>query len=315
MRACPKVVLCGAFPEGIKKRLEREAEVISVPLEEEAIYAAVKEAEAFILRNMPRVDDAFLSRAPKLRVIGRYGVGLDNVDLKAAKGRGIRVVYTPGANADAVAEHTLALLFALAKRLRFWHDALVRGDYHLRWTERSVEVQGKTLGLIGFGHVGRAVAQRAKAFGMCLLVYDPFLDPQTILSAGAKPVSLEELLKRSDFVSLHVPLTKETYNLLDRERLARMKRGAFLINTARGEVCDIDALYEALDSGHLAGVAMDVFPEEPPDVSHPFFHHPNFLGTPHVAAHTPETLERMGLIVAEQVLKVLRGEEPDFAAV
>jgi D-3-phosphoglycerate dehydrogenase len=178
-----------------------------------------------------------------------------------------------------------------------------------------VQLQGKTLGIIGFGHVGRAVARRAQAFGMRLLVFDPLVSAETVASFGAERVNLDDLLRESDFVTLHVPLTNETRHLINRERLALMKAGSFLVNTARGEVCDLDALYEALQSGRLAGVALDVFPDEPPDVSHPIFRHPNFLGTPHVAAHTPETLEHMALVVAEQVLKVLRGEEPDFAVV
>jgi D-3-phosphoglycerate dehydrogenase len=295
--------------------LQAEASVQVVPIDRNAVADALRDADAFILRNMPFVDEELLTNALRLKVIGRFGVGVDNVDLEAARRRRIRVVYTPGANADAVAEHTLALLLALAKRLRFWHDALVRGDYHLRWTERSVQLQGKTLGIIGFGHVGRAVARRAQAFGMRLLVFDPLVSAETVASFGAERVNLDDLLRESDFVTLHVPLTNETRHLINRERLALMKAGSFLVNTARGEVCDLDALYEALQSGRLAGVALDVFPDEPPDVSHPIFRHPNFLGTPHVAAHTPETLEHMALVVAEQVLKVLRGEEPDFAVV
>jgi D-3-phosphoglycerate dehydrogenase len=309
----PRIVLCGVFPETALKRLQAEASVQVVPIDRNAVADALRDADAFILRNMPFVDEDLLVNAQHLKVIGRFGVGVDNVDLEAARRRRIRVVYTPGANADAVAEHTLALLLALAKRLRFWHDALVRGDYHLRWTERSVQLQGKTLGIIGFGHVGRAVARRAQAFGMRLLVFDPLVSAETVASFGAERVNLDDLLRESDFVTLHVPLTNETRHLINRERLALMKAGSFLVNTARGEVCDLDALYEALQSGQLAGVALDVFPDEPPDVSHPIFRHPNFLGTPHVAAHTPETLEHMALVVAEQVLKVLRGEEPDFA--
>jgi D-3-phosphoglycerate dehydrogenase len=311
----PRIVLCGVFPETALKRLQAEASVQVVPIDRNAVADALRDADAFILRNMPFVDEELLTNALRLKVIGRFGVGVDNVDLEAARRRRIRVVYTPGANADAVAEHTLALLLALAKRLRFWHDALVRGDYHLRWTERSVQLQGKTLGIIGFGHVGRAVARRAQAFGMRLLVFDPLVSAETMASFGAERVNLDDLLRESDFVTLHVPLTNETRHLINRERLALMKAGSFLVNTARGEVCDLDALYEALQLGRLAGVALDVFPDEPPDVSHPIFRHPNFLGTPHVAAHTPETLEHMALVVAEQVLKVLRGEEPDFAVV
>ncbi|MFA0759216.1 MAG: hypothetical protein PVTTEEND_000152 [Candidatus Fervidibacter sp.] len=311
----PRIVLCGVFPETALKRLQAEASVQVIPIDRNAVAEALRDADAFILRNMPFVDEELLTNALRLKVIGRFGVGVDNVDLEAARRRRIRVVYTPGANADAVAEHTLALLLALAKRLRFWHDALVRGDYHLRWTERNWQLQGKTLGIVGFGHVGRAVARRAQAFGMRLLVFDPLVSAETVASFGAERVNLDDLLRESDFVTLHVPLTDETRHLINREHLALMKQGSFLVNTARGEVCDLDALYEALQAGQLAGVALDVFPDEPPDVSHPIFRHPNFLGTPHVAAHTPETLEHMALVVAEQVLKVLRGEEPDFAVV
>ncbi len=311
----PVVILCGTFPEVAERKLLEEAEIRRIPIDRDELCQAVADADALILRNMPYVDDEILSHAGKLKVIGRFGVGVDNVDLEAARKQGIRVVYTPGVNADAVAEHTFALLLALAKRLRFWQDALLNGEYRLRWTEKSFEVQGKVLGVIGFGYVGRAVAQRAKAFKMRLLVHDPFVPPEIVSSFGGESVSLEELLSQSDFITLHVPLTEQTRGLINRERLTMVKRGAFLINTSRGEVCDLDALYEALQSGQLAGVALDVFPKEPPDVSHPIFRHPNFIGTPHVASHTPETLERMALVVVEQVLKVLRGEEPDFAVV
>ncbi|MFN4180038.1 MAG: hydroxyacid dehydrogenase [Armatimonadota bacterium] len=311
----PLVLLCGSFPAVAEELLEREATIKRVAIDRDELCRAITDADGLILRNMPYVDDEILNCAPKLKVIGRFGVGVDNVDLEAAKKRGIRVVYTPGVNADTVAEHTFALLLAVAKRLRFWHDALLRGEYRLRWTEKSFEVQGKVLGIIGFGHVGRAVAQRARAFKMRLLVYDPFVSPETASSFEAESVSLEELLSQSDFITLHVPLTEQTRGLINRERLALMKRGAFLINTSRGEVCDLDALYEALQTGQLAGVALDVFPKEPPDVNHPIFRHPNFIGTPHVASHTPETLDRMALVVVEQVLKVLRGEDPDFAVV
>ncbi len=311
----PLVLLCGSFPVVAEELLEREATIKRVAIDRDELCHAITDADGLILRNMPYVDDEILNCAPKLKVIGRFGVGVDNVDLEAARKRGIRVVYTPGVNADTVAEHTFALLLALAKRLRFWHDALLKGEYRLRWTEKSFEVQGKVLGIIGFGHVGRAVAQRARAFKMRLLVYDPFVSPEIASSFEAESVSLEELLSQSDFITLHVPLTEQTRGLINRERLALMKRGAFLINTSRGEVCDLDALYEALQTGQLAGVALDVFPKEPPDVNHPIFRHPNFIGTPHVASHTPETLDRMALVVVEQVLKVLRGEDPDFAVV
>jgi phosphoglycerate dehydrogenase-like enzyme len=150
---------------------------------------------------------------------------------------------------------------------------------------------------------------------MRVLVYDPFVPTEVVASFGAESVGLKELLSQSDFITLHVPLTDETRGLINRDRVALMKHGTFLINTSRGEVCDLDALYEGLQSGKLAGVALDVFPNEPPDLSHPIFKHPNFIGTPHVASHTPETLNRMALVVVEQVLKVLRGEEPDFAVV
>lgn len=311
----PLVVLCGVLPPVAEKRLSQEANVKRISIDRNELALALRDADGLILRNMPYVGSEILNQAPKLKVIGRFGVGVDNVDLDAARERGIRVVYTPGANADAVAEHTFALLLALTKRLRFWHEALVKGEYRLRWTEQSTEMKGKTIGIVGFGHVGKAVAERAKAFKMRIVVHDPFVSQEVISSFGAESLTLGELLRQSDFVTLHVPLTKETRGLINRERLALMKRGSFLVNTSRGEVCDLDALYEGLQKGQLAGVALDVFPNEPPDLSHPIFRHPNFLGTPHVASHTPETLNRMALVVAEQVLKVLRGEEPDFAVV
>ena len=264
-----------------------------------ALAAELAHADGLVVRSSTRVTDELLEQAPRLRVIGRAGVGVDNIDLDAATRRGILVMNTPGGNATSVAEHTLALLLALARLVPQLNAAIHAG----RWEKSGalgVELRGKTLGLVGFGRVGSEVARRARALELRVLAYDPYISEGVAEEAGVELVPLDELVSRSDFISLHAALSPATENLINAGSIAKMKRGARLINTARGELVDEAALAEALRSGHLAGAALDVFAVEPPRNS-PLLGLPNVIATPHVAGSTEEAQEEVGTQIAQQV--------------
>jgi D-3-phosphoglycerate dehydrogenase len=255
--------------------------------------------------------DAFTRRvfeaAPRLKVVSRFGVGYDAIDCAAAAEHGVWVTITPGTNEQSVADHTLALLLALARDLVPEANATRRGEWR---RPIGLELAGLTLGLIGFGRIGRQVATRARAFGLQVLVYDVAPDPAAAAEVGARLVDLDTLLAGADFVSLHAPATPETRDLINAHTLAKMKRTAYLINTARGELVDEAALARALASGQLAGAALDVFKQEPPDPTHPLLSLPNVIATSHVAGITWQSAERMAALAVENILAVLRGERP-----
>jgi len=279
----------------------------------EEIHEAVCHADAAIMRIHPLSGET-IRAAQRLKVIGRFGVGIDNIDLEAATERGIPVVYTPGANARAVAEHALSLTFCLLKRLRFWNQELLAGHWDARWTDHSDDIVGKTLGVVGLGNVGRHLARLAEGVQFRVIGCDPMLTVRAAKQFGVELLSLKETFQQADVLSLHVPLTDETRELVNADSLTWMKEGAYLINTARGALLDLDAVYQALVTGRLAGVGLDVYPTEPPDLSHPLFQHPGFIGSPHCASHTQTTLDEMGRIVAREVAAVLRNERPLFVA-
>lgn len=272
-----------------------------------ALLARLADVDGVMVRNMTTVDRAFLEAAPRLRVIGRIGVGLDNLDLRAISERGIVVCYPPEENAVSVAEHVFALLLSLARHIPA-ADRCVREGRWDRSRHIGIELAGRTLGILGLGRIGFRVAVRARAFGMRVLAYDPYLVPQhpAVTETGSELAPLEEVLTRSDVVTLHLPLTEETRHLIDAERLGRMKPGSLLINTSRGPAVDERALYEALVSGHLGGAALDVREQEPPGES-PLHTLPNVLLTPHIASWTEESLHRVISTVAADVDRVLSG--------
>jgi D-3-phosphoglycerate dehydrogenase len=265
----------------------------------ETLNAQIADADALIVRSATKVTPELLEKAPRLRVIGRAGVGVDNIDLEESTRRGVLVMSTPGGNAVSVAEHTFALLLSLARQVPRLDKAIHEG----RWEKSSAagtEVRGKTLGLIGLGRIGSEVAVRAEAFDMHVLGYDPYISEAAAREVQVELVPLERLLAESDFVSLHTALSPATQNLINANTLAQMKQGARLINAARGELIDEAALAEALKSGKLAGAALDVFTEEPPKNS-PLVGLPNVIATPHVAGSTAEAQEEVGTQVAVQV--------------
>ncbi|WP_038072227.1 hydroxyacid dehydrogenase [Thermus scotoductus] len=268
----------------------------------ESLRKMLAEATALIVRNRIRVDGALLEGAPRLRVVGRLGTGLDNVDQEALRARNVVLVYAPGANALGVAEYVLAALFHLARNLP---RAAQGGD---RLALGGFELAGKTLGLVGLGEVGLRVAQRARALGMRVVGYDPLRKPweAALEGAGVELLPLEAVFSEAHFLSLHAPPTPETRGLVNRRTLARMRPGAYLINTARGELVDHGALYEALREGHLAGAVLDVTHPEPLPEDHPLRGLETCLITPHIAGLTREAQARVGERVVQGVLEVLR---------
>lgn len=264
----------------------------------------IADADALVVRSAVDVNAALLSHAGKLRVIGRAGVGVDNVDLEAATRQGIAVMNTPGANAVAVAEHTFALMLALARFIPR-ADATTRAG---KWEKKSLqgsELRGKTLGIAGLGKVGLEVARRARSFAMNVIAHDPFVSSTVARELNLRLVSLDELYAESDYLSLHVGLTPQTAGMINAEAIQKMKRGARLVNCARGELIDDAALAAALQSGHLAGAALDVFPQEPPKNS-PLLALPNVIATPHIAGSTHEAQEAVGVQIAMQVKEYLK---------
>ncbi len=248
-----------------------------------------------------------LAAADRLKVIARYGVGVDQVDLEAARARGIVVTNTPGANAVSVAELAIGLMLALARHIPEAVAATRAGA----WPRLAgVSLRGKTVGLVGLGAIGREVARRLAGFDCRVLACDPCADAETARALGVEPVPLPDLLARADFVSLHVPVTPETRRMMDERALAQMKRGAYLINTARGELIDEDALARSLASGHLAGAALDVLCQEPPPPGHPLLGLPGVLITPHAGAHADDAMNAMGRMAMTDCLRVLQGLEP-----
>ncbi len=279
---------------------ERSWEVVYLPgTRQELLAEELRDADALIVRSATRVSAELLDHAAQLRAIGRAGVGVDNVDLEAATKKGIVVMNTPGGNAVSVAEHTMALLLALARRL-------VRADSSLKngqWEKEKLlgsELRSKTLGLIGLGKVGTEVARHAQAFEMEVIAYDPYISSLIAGEHNVKLVSLEELLKTSDFISLHASATPETHHLLNARTLALTKPGLRIINCARGELINEEDLLQALESGQVAGAGLDVFEIEPP-LDFRLAAHPNVIATPHIAGSTEEAQEIVGIRIAEQV--------------
>ncbi len=266
-----------------------------------------------VVRTAP-FNREIIEAADTLKVIGRHGVGVDNIDLQAATEKGIVVVNTPLANATSVAEHTILAIGALAKRMRVMDSAVREGRWEVRNEYKCVDLEGKVLGLVGLGRVGSLVAKKAAAaFNMQVVAYDPYIAPETARSLGIELcVNAEEIFRRADVVSLHTPLTPETRALVNANRLRMMKPGAFLVNFSRGEVVDEKALYEALKNGTIAGAALDVFDPEPPGKNNPLFGLDSVLLSPHSAALTQECVIRMATGAAEGVVDVLSGRPPSF---
>lgn len=265
----------------------------------------VGDFDAMVVRSMTQVDRDLLAAGKKLRVVGRAGIGVDNVDVAAATERGILVVNAPTANLVSATEHTFALLLALARNVPAAQISMRAGEWNRKQFLGS-ELHGKTLGVVGLGRIGQGVASRARAFGMGIVAYDPFLDASAARRLDIELGDLDAIISVADVVSLHTPLTDQTRNLFDRDRIARMKPGSLLVNCARGGIVDEAALLEALEEGTLAGAALDVFAQEPP-TDRRLIDHPRVVTTPHIGAQTREAQERVATETAKMLLAALDG--------
>ncbi len=284
--------------------LQTNADIrVSAPgkLERAALLEAVVDADAMIIRSGVTADAELINSAPQLKAIARAGVGVDNVDLAAATAQGVVVMNTPGGNTISTAEHSIGLMLALSRHIPQGHQSLAEG----RWERKAftgVELKGKTLGIIGLGRIGQAIAARAQAFEMNVIAHDPYLPPEVAAAMNAPLLALNEVYASSDYLSLHTLVTDETRAMINAESIARMKRGIRIINAARGALINAADLAAALQSGQVAGAALDVFEQEPPPADHPLIGLPNVVHTPHLAASTSDAqitvaVEAAGLVI------------------
>ena len=308
-----KVLLYEEMREEGKAILKEKAEILFArSLEEGSLIQEAKEIDGIIIRANGKVTRRIIEAAPGLKVIGRHGVGVENVDLEAATEKGIWVVNTPDANDISVAEHFFGLALILSKMLKKGEMALREGRWEARYQYIGNELHGKTLGILGFGRIGKAVGRIGyKGFDMKVLYYDALRFEEVEKEIEAVKANLEEVMSRSDFISINLPMLPVTKGLIGEKEFGMMRPTAYIINLARGPIWDEKALYKVLKEGRIAGAGADVFEVEPAAKEHPLLQLENFIGTPHSAAHTEEALRRMSL-VAVDILRVLEGKEPVY---
>ena len=307
----PRVLVKEKIAESGVELLRDDFEVeLGLEMSADELNERIGEFDGIVIRSQTRLTADLIARASRLKVIGRAGTGVDNVDVNAATKRGIVVVNAPESNAVAAAEHTLALALALCRNIPQAHSSLVGGDW-ARSRFAGNELYGKTLGVIGFGRIGQLVAHRAQAFEMEVVAFDKFVAAERFRELGVERAEAsDQLYANADIVTIHLPKTLDTVNWIDAEAIAQMKDGVRIVNCARGELVDLEALEEALDSGKVAGAALDVFPEEPV-TDHPLFARDNVVVTPHLGAATAEAQDRAGTITADQVRRaLLTGSSP-----
>ena len=302
----PKVLISDKMdPNAARIFEERGCEVDVKPgMTPDELKAVIGEYDGLAIRSATKVTKDILDAAPNLKVVGRAGIGVDNVDIPYASSKGVVVMNTPFGNSITTAEHAIALIFALARQI----PAADSGTQTGKWPKNDfmgVELTGKTLGLIGAGNIGSIVAARALGLKMKVIAYDPFLTEDRAIELGVEKADLDTLLARADFITLHTPLTDQTRNILSAENLAKTRKGVRIVNCARGGLIDEAALKDMLDSGHVAGAALDVFAQEPPPADHPLFGTPGFICTPHLGASTTEAQVNVALQVAEQMADFL----------
>jgi D-3-phosphoglycerate dehydrogenase len=302
-----KILLTDGLHENGQAILRAGAQVDNHPdIPADELLTVVGDYDALIVRGRTKVTAAVFAAAKKLKAVGRAGVGVDNIDLTAASAHGVTVVNAPISTSLAVAELAIGLMFAVARMIPRADSTMKAGQWIKKQLE-GVELSGKTLGVIGMGNIGGEVARRCGALGMKAIGYDPLIPADVIAKRGAEPVSLAELYARSDFITLHIPLTAETRGMLNGEAFAQMKRGVRLICAARGGVVDETALLGALEAGQVAAAGLDVFATEPPGLT-ALVAHPNVVATPHVGAQTEEAQTRASEDIASEVLAVLNGQ-------
>ena len=267
----------------------------------------IQDYDALIIRSRTKVTKEVIQAALKLKVIGRCGVGVDNIDVAAAREKGVKVVNAPSATSTAVAELTIGLLFALAREIPKADASMKRGEW-LKKEMMGVELYGKTLGIVGFGRIGSTVGQMAAAAGLRILACGDFTIPETIRIVGGEMMMMDDILDKSDFITVHTPLTEKTRNMIDAETIARMKNGVYIICTARGGVINEKDLLDALNSGKVVGAALDVYEKEPP-VFMELIKHPRVITTPHIGGQTHEAQKRAAIDIAKEVMAALKGEK------
>ncbi|MEM2918891.1 MAG: hydroxyacid dehydrogenase [Candidatus Altiarchaeota archaeon] len=302
----PKILITDKLDEKAVNEAKKFADVeLAYGISHDELLKKIENFDAIVVRSGTKVTRDVIEKS-KLKVIGRAGVGLDNIDLKAAYEKGIVILNSPEAATSSVAELVFGSLICLLRGI-LKADKSVREGKWERTKFMGYSLKGKTIGIIGFGNIGKDVAKKAKAFGMKILAYDPKLNKKDAENEGVKKVSLDELIENSDIVTLHVPLTEETKNLLDKEKIGKMKNSAVLLNFSRGEVVDEYALFEALSSGKIRGAALDVFKEEPPKDS-PLLKLENVVLTPHLGASTYEAQEEASLTIIEKIRQFFTGK-------
>lgn len=288
---------------------DRGFEVVVEPgMSPEALLAAIPEFDGLLVRSASKVTAEVLAASPRLKVVGRAGTGVDNIDLAAATANDVLVMNTPGGNAVAVAEFVLGLMLAIGRHIAVADRSMAEG----RWDKKKLkgtEINGKTLAIFGLGHIGRALAPRAAAMGMTVLGYDPFVTAEQAASFGIEKVDLDDAFARADVLTFHLPLTPDTRHMVDADTLAKTKPGVWVINAARGGIVDEAALHAAVESGHVGGAALDVFEKEPMAADHPLRDHAKVIVTPHLGGSTNEAQVNVAVMVAEQVGEFLGGGE------
>jgi D-3-phosphoglycerate dehydrogenase len=299
--------------DGIKIFKDQGFEVeVKTGLSPEDLKAAIKGVDGLVIRSGTKVTPDLLAAADSLKVVGRAGTGLDNVDIPAATEKGVVVMNTPGQNSNAAAELAIGHIFALSRHIARGYRGLKEGKWEKKQL-RGREIKGKTLGIVGMGNIGRILAELGAGCKMKVIGFDPYLDDGEIKARGAEPVSFEDLIVRADYVSIHVPKSKETASLFNAENLAKMRKGAYLINCARGGIVDEEALCDALESGQLEGAALDVFEQEPLPADARILFRDDLTCTPHLGASTFEAQVNVAVAVARQMCAYLKGGPAEFA--
>lgn len=303
-----RVIITDGLQDSGITMLEREMAVVDRKgITADELLKEIADYDAIIIRSRTRITRQIIEAAPKLKVIGRAGVGVDNIDLVAAKEKGITVVNAPSATTTAVAELTLGLIFALAREIPRADASIKRGEW-LKKDLVGAELYGKNLGIIGFGRIGSAVGQMAAAVGMRIIACCDFNIPETIRIIGGELMMMEDIIEKADFIAVHTPLSDKTRGLINKDAIARMKDGVYLICTARGGIIDEADLLDALNSGKVAGAALDVFESEPP-TNRDLLNHPHLIATPHIAGQTAEAQKRASVDISREVLAALKGEK------
>ena len=308
----PLVILAGPIHADGVKQLESEARVVMTNEETEAGFIKVaQEASGILFRAKPLCTRSLMAACQQLKVVGRHGVGLDTIDLPAATDLGIPVVHAPGSNSNSVAEHAIMLMLALAKQAVVVDRRTRLADWSKSRSQGLLEMNGRTLGIIGVGNVGRRVAKTAAALGMRVIAYDKYVSADELRSRGVEPMpDLASVLRQADVLTCHTPHTDETHHMINAESIAQMKPGVIFINTSPGKIQDEEALRVALESGKIRAAGIDVFEEEPASSDNRLFQLENVIVSPHIAGVTRETMRGMALQVTAEMLRVLRGEKP-----